>query len=53
MRRVVVAVVLIVLLCTGCDKMNGAKNETDKTQQRLDCAAANIAAAGASTTLQC
>ncbi len=51
MRRVL-AVVLMVLVCAGCDA-KGAKNETDKTQERLDCAAANLAAAGASTTIQC
>ncbi|HMK12727.1 MAG TPA: hypothetical protein VK461_14140 [Acidimicrobiales bacterium] len=55
MRRLVVSIMLIGLLCAGCDKTNGAKEQEDKTQQRFDCAAANIAgaSAGASTTLKC
>ena len=55
MRRVVVAVILTVALCAGCDKTNGAKEQEDKTQGRFDCAAANIAgaSAGASTTIKC
>ncbi|HTN78459.1 MAG TPA: hypothetical protein VMK16_02200 [Acidimicrobiales bacterium] len=55
MRRLVASVMLVALLCVGCDKTNGAKEQEDKTQQRFDCAAANIAgaSAGASTTLTC
>ncbi len=50
--RLLFAIVLTVVACVGCDS-KGAKSETDKTQQRFDCAAANLAAAGASTTIQC
>ena len=52
MRRLLLTIVLTIVVCAGCDS-KAAKNETDKTQQRFDCAAANIAAAGASTTIQC
>jgi hypothetical protein len=54
-RRLVVAVLLVVALCAGCDKMHGATDQEDKTQQRFDCAAAQIAGAGGgvSTTIQC
>lgn len=52
MRRIALAIVLTVVMCAGCDA-KGAKSETDKTQQRFDCAAVNLAAAGASTTIQC
>lgn len=51
-RRLLFVIVLTVVVCAGCDT-KGAKSETDKTQQRFDSAAANIAAAGASTTIQC
>ena len=54
MRRVIAAVLLVVVTCAGC-KMSGATQQEDKTQQRFDCTAANLAAAGAgaSTTIQC
>ena len=54
MRRVIAAVLLVVLMCAGC-KTKGAHDQEDKTQQRFDCTAANLAAAGggASTTIQC
>ncbi len=54
MRRVIAAVLLVVVMCAGC-KTNGATDQEDKTQQRFDCTAANLAAAGggASTTIQC
>ncbi len=54
MRRVIAAVLLVVVSCAGC-KMSGATQQEDKTQQRFNCAAANLAGAngGASTTIQC
>ena len=54
MRRVVAVVCLVVVLCAGC-KVSGATQQEDKTQQRFNCAAANLAGAGGgvSTTIQC
>ena len=53
-RRVIAALLLVIVMCAGC-KTNGATDQEDKTQQRFDCTAANLAAAGgaASTTIQC
>jgi len=54
MRRVLAAVALVVIVCAGC-KTKGATEQEDKTQQRFDCAAANLAGAGGgvSTTIKC
>ena len=54
MRRVIAAVLFVVVTCAGC-KMSGGTDQGDKTQQGFDCTAANLAAAGggASTTIQC
>jgi hypothetical protein len=46
------AVLLVIVMCAGC-KTNGATQQEDKTQQRFDCTAANLAGAGSGTTIKC
>ncbi len=52
MRRIVIAILLILAMCAGCDA-KAAKSQTDQTPERMDCAAANLAAAGSGTTIKC
>ncbi len=52
MRRVAIAALLTLVTSAGC-KTSGATQQEDKTQQRFDCTAANLAGAGSGTTIKC